>query len=95
LSYQKFAEAYIQPQYTALKSDNKDTSTNFSQELMVFLSQHPEFTSSKSHFEILRYCYDHYINCDPSSRDLSLQEKFKLAGEMAKNFMGIVIGTKK
>jgi hypothetical protein len=95
VSYRKFAEAYIQPQYTALKSMNKDTSTQFSQELMIFLSQHPEFTSSKSLFDILRYCYDHYINCDPTSRDLPIQEKLKRAGEMAKNFMGIVIGAKK
>jgi hypothetical protein len=94
LSYNKFAEAYIQPQYTSLKPVSKDTSTNFSQELLIFLSQHPEFTSTKSQLDILRYCYDHYINCDPISRDLPLQEKFKRAGEMAKNFMGIVIGAK-
>jgi hypothetical protein len=94
VSYNKFAEAYIQPQYTSLKPVSKDTSTNFSQELLIFLSQHPEFTSTKSQLDILRYCYDHYINCDPISRDLPLQEKFKRAGEMAKNFMGIVIGAK-
>jgi hypothetical protein len=94
VSYNKFAEAYIQPQYTSLKPVSKDTSTNFSQELLIFLSHHPEFTSTKSQLDILRYCYDHYINCDPISRDLPLQEKFKRAGEMAKNFMGIVIGAK-
>jgi hypothetical protein len=31
---------------------------------------------------------------DPISRDLPLQEKLKQAGEMAKNFMGIVIDAK-
>jgi len=94
MSYQNFAEAYIQPQYTSLKPMCKDASLNFTQELMIFLNQHPEFTSTKLHLDILRYCYDHYINGDPISRDLPLQEKFKQAGEMAKNFMGIVIGTK-
>ena len=94
MSYQNFAEAYIQPQYTSLKPECNDTSTIFSQELLLFLSQHPEFSSSKSHLDFLCYCYDHYINCDPISRNLPLQEKFKRAGEMAKNFMGIVIGAK-
>jgi hypothetical protein len=92
MSYKNFAEAYIQPQYTALKPEYKDTSTNFSQELIIFLSQHPEFTGTKSQLDMLRYCYDHYINCDPISRELPLQEKIKRAGEMAKNFMGIIIG---
>jgi hypothetical protein len=94
MSYKNFAEAYIQPQYTSLKPVSKDTSTIFSQELLFFLSQHPEFTSIKSQLDILRYCYDHYINRDPISRDLPIQEKIKRAGEMAKNFMGIIIGEK-
>jgi hypothetical protein len=94
MSYQNFTEAYIQPQYTSLEPVCKDESSNFTQELMIFLNQHPEFTNTKSQLDILRYCYDHYINCDPISRDIPLQEKFKQAGEMAKNFMGIVIGAK-
>ncbi len=94
MSYKNFAEAYIQPQYTSLKPVSKDTSINLTQELLIFLGQHPEFTNTKSLLDILRYCYDHYVNCDPMSRDLPLQEKFKQAGEMAKNFMGIVIGAK-
>lgn len=92
MSYKNIAEAYIQPQYTSLKPVSNNTATDFSQELMIFLSQHPEFTSTKAQLDILRYCYDHYINCDPISRDLPLQEKFKKAGEMAKNFMGLVFG---
>ena len=84
MSYQNFAEAYIQPQYTSLKPVNKDTSTNYSQELMIFLSQHPEFSAKQSHLEFLRYCYEHYINCDPVSRNLPIQEKLKKAGEMSK-----------
>ena len=94
MSYKKFVEAYIQPQYTSLKPVSKDKSTNFSQELLIFLSQHLDFTNNKSQLEIFYYCYNHYINCDPMFMDLPLQEKLKKAGEMAKNFMGIVIGTK-
>lgn len=92
MEYQDTVDAYIQPQYTALTSVNKNVASNFSQELMLFLNQYPEFSSSKSHMEFLLYCYDHYINCDPISRDLPPQEKLFQAGEMAKNFMGIVIG---
>jgi sulfur relay (sulfurtransferase) DsrC/TusE family protein len=92
MSYKNLAETYIQPQYTSLNPIYKDTSTNFSQELLILLSKNPEFTSTKAHLDILRYCYDHYINCDPISRDLPLQEKFKQAGEMAKNFISIVFG---
>jgi hypothetical protein len=94
MSYHKFADAYIQPQYTSLKPVCKETPTNFSQELLVFLSQHPEFSTKQSHLNFLRYCYDHYINCDPASRDLTIQEKLKKAGEMSLNFMGIIVGAK-
>jgi hypothetical protein len=94
MSYQKFADAYIQPQYTTLQPVSKEASANLSQELLIFLSQHPDFSSNKSHFDFLRYCFDHYVNCDPISRDLPIQEKLKQAGEMAKNFMGVVIGDK-
>ena len=94
MSYKNFSEAYIQPQYTSLKPVSKDATTNFSQELQIFLAKHTEFTSTKLHLDILRYCYDHYINCDPISRDLPLQEKLKQAGEMVKNFMGIIIGAR-
>jgi hypothetical protein len=87
-------ESYVKPHYTALDTVSKSASANFSNELMLFISQYPEFLQTKSHLDFLRYCFDHYINCDPLSRDLPLQEKFKQAGEMAKNFMGIVIGEK-
>jgi hypothetical protein len=92
MSYHDSIDAYIQPQYTALTPTSQNASATFSQELMIFLNNCPEFLSSKSHMEFLRYCFDHYINCDPVSRDLPLQEKLKQAGEMAKNFLGIVIG---
>jgi hypothetical protein len=92
MSYENFSKAYIQPQYTSLNTVSQDKAANFSQELLSFLTQHPEFRTNKSQLDILRYCYDHYINCDPISRDLPLPEKIRQAGEMAKNFMGIVIG---
>jgi hypothetical protein len=94
MSYQNFAEAYIQPQYTSLTPECKDISNNFPQELQLYLAQYPEFTKSQSHLQFLQYCFDNYINMDPISRDLPLQEKLKQAGEKAKNFMGIVIGAK-
>jgi hypothetical protein len=94
MSYQKFADAYIQPQYTTLQPVNNDASANFSQELQIFLSHNPEFNNNKMALDILHYCYDHYINCDPISRDLPLQEKLKKSGEMARNFIRIIIGTK-
>jgi hypothetical protein len=94
MSYQNFAEAYIQPQYTSLTPECKDISNNFPQELQLYLAQYPEFTKSQSHLQFLQYCFDNYINMDPISRDLPLQDKLKQAGEMAKNFMGIVIGAK-
>jgi hypothetical protein len=94
MSYQNFAEAYIQPQYTSLMPECKDTSNNFPQELQLFLAQYPEFTKSQSHLQVLQYCFDNYINMDPILRNLPLQEKLKRAGEMANNFMGIVIGAK-
>jgi hypothetical protein len=92
MSYQKLAEEYIQPQYTSLKPECKNASANFSQELQFFLSLHPEFSSSKAHLDFLLYCFDYYINCDPVSRDLPLQEKLERSGEMAKNFMTVVVG---
>ena len=94
MSYQNFAESYIQPQYTELKPGSQESSNNFYQELMIFLNNHPEFISNRSNLEVLRYCYDYYVNCDPISRDLPIQEKFAQAGEMAKNFMGILDGGK-
>jgi hypothetical protein len=89
MSYQNFAEAYFQPQYSSLNPVSTDTSVNFSQELLYFLNRHPEFLSNRSRLEFLRHCFVHYINCDPASIDLPVQEKLKQAGEMAKNFMGI------
>ena len=87
-------ESYIQPHYSTLKTLNKDKQGEFSTELLRFLEQYPEFASSKSHLQCLCYCFDHYINYDPASRDLPLQKKIERAGEMAINFLGIVTGPK-
>ncbi len=95
MSYRKTGDAYIQPQYTKLKPTSQEESVSFSQELLCFLSQHPEFSTKQLHLDFLRYCYDHYINCDPASRDLSIQEKLKMAGEMSRHFMGIIHGVKR
>jgi hypothetical protein len=87
-------ESYIQPHYSTLKTLNEDKLGEFSKELLSFLEQYPEFASSKSHLQCLCYCFDHYINYDPASRDLPLQIKIERAGEMAINFLGIVTGPK-
>ena len=92
MSYQNFAEEYIQPQYTSLQSEQNNTSANFSQELQLFLSANPEFSSSKSHLNFLLYCFDHYVNCDPISRDLPIQERLGQSAEMAKSFMTTIVG---
>jgi hypothetical protein len=65
MSYQNFAEAYIQPQYMSLTPECKDISNNFPQELQLYLAQYPEFTKSQSHLQFLQYCFDNYINMDP------------------------------
>ena len=77
-----------------LHPGRKPSTANLSEELQSVLSYHPEFLNSEQHLEFLRYGYFHYINCDPISRELPLQEKLKQANEMTNNFMGIVIGAK-
>ena len=91
MSFQNNDESYIHPQYTILQPINNDISANLFKELQIYLYKHPDFLKTKSHLEFLRYCFDYYINCDPASRDLPIQEKLKQAGEMARNFMDIVI----
>ena len=86
------SNAYIKPFYTAMQPAKNVKSTTFSMELEVFLTNNPEFGSSQTHLKFLQYCFDHYINYDPELRDLPLQEKLKYAGEMAKNFMGTILG---
>ncbi len=83
-------DSYIKPLYSTLKEKKKDTSIEFSQALLFFLIQYPEFSKSKKHMDYLHYCLEYYINYDPEFRDLPLQEKFMRAGEMAKNFLSII-----
>jgi hypothetical protein len=94
LSDKNSFHSYIQPYYSTLKTLNKDKQGEFSKELLVFLEKYPEFARSKSHLQCLYYCFDHYINYDPASRDLPLQNKIERAGEMAISFLGIVTGPK-
>lgn len=94
MSHKNNFDSYIAPHYTTLQPVSKDTAANYSTELLTFLNQYPEFARSQSHLNFLQYCFDHYINCDPASRDLPIQEKLRRAGEMAINFMGIIGGAK-
>ena len=91
MSYKTTADYYIPPQYLILHLRREESTANFSEEIRFFLSHHPEFLTSKRHLEFLRYCYVHYINCDPASRDLPVQEKLQQAMAMARNFMGTVL----
>jgi hypothetical protein len=86
MSDQNTREFYIHPQYSKLQPEGNDESSNFAEELRIFLSRHQELSTSKQQLESLRYCYVHYINFDPASRDLPVQEKLNKAMEMAKKF---------
>ena len=81
-------DCYIQPHYTGLQLEKNNNKAEFSKELSVFLTQYPQFANNPQQISMLCYCFDHYVNFDPASRDLTLQEKLKRAGEMANNFMG-------
>jgi hypothetical protein len=94
LSVKNSFDSYIQPQYTCLQSGAKNMQAEFTKELFIFLQQYPEFASNQTHLNLLRYCFDHYINYDPASRDLPLPDKLRRAGEMAATFVGHVIGPK-
>ena len=90
MSHNDKFNSYIKPFYSTLKSNKKNASVEFSQALLFFLMQYPEFAKSKTHIQYLHYCLEHYIDCDPEFRDLTLQEKLMRAGEMAKNFLSII-----
>ena len=94
LSNKNSFDAYIQPQYTNLQANNKDKQSEFTKELFIFLQQFPDIFRDQAHLNLLRYCFDHYINYDPASRDLPLPDKLRRAGEMALSFMGNNIGAK-
>ncbi len=79
---------YIQPSYSAVTPVDTNDQEDLSIELIVFLHHYPDLLKSETHLQCLCYCFDHYINVDPSSRNLPIQEKFKQAGEMAINFLG-------
>jgi hypothetical protein len=89
MSYQNINYSYFKSQFMDMQPVTNNVSANFSQELHIFLYQHPQFLSNKSHLEFLRHCFVNYINCDPTLRDLPIREKLKQAGEMAIKFMGL------
>jgi hypothetical protein len=86
------ADGYIQPLFTTLAPVKPEDSADFSNALMTFLTQSPEFARSKEHMEFLRYCFTHYVNYDPELRGLSILEKLTRAGKMAKDFLGVING---
>jgi hypothetical protein len=50
------------------------------------VKKHPEIDASPLRMEFLQYCYQHYVNFDPKSRDLSVPEKLEHAAQMASEF---------
>jgi hypothetical protein len=92
LSHNLNVDNYIQPFFTALAPVKQDNPSKFSRAYKTFLAQSPEFASCHQHMEFLRYCFTHYVNLDPESRDLSILEKLDLAGRMAKDFLGVISG---
>lgn len=56
--------------------------------LKDFFIRHPEMAADPGKMEVLQYCFKHYINFDPESRDLSVAEKLERANQMAVDFLG-------
>jgi hypothetical protein len=59
---------------------------SFKLALEEFVKKHPEIDASPLRMEFLQYCYQHYVNFDPKSRDLSVPEKLEHAAQMASEF---------
>lgn len=59
--------------------------------LKDFLAHHPEVAADPRKMEVLQYCFKHYVNYDPESRDLSLREKLERANQMAMDFLGSML----
>jgi hypothetical protein len=89
LSHNSNADGYIQPLFTTLAPVKQEILAE-SLALKAFLAQRPEFASSQELMEVLRYCFTHYVNIDPEFRDLSFFKKLTRAGEMAKEFLGVI-----
>ena len=89
MSHNRNADGYIQPLFTTMAPVKQEILAE-SPALKAFLAQHPEFASSQEHMEFLRYCFTHYVNIDPELRDLSIFEKLTRAGNMAKDFLGVI-----
>jgi hypothetical protein len=89
LSHNRNTDGHIQPLFTTLAPVKQEILAE-SPALKAFLAQRPEFASSQEHMEFLRYCFTHYVNIDPELRDLSIFEKLTRAGDMAKDFLGVI-----
>ncbi len=89
MSHNRNADGYIQPLFTTLAPVKQEILAE-SPAMKAFLAQRPEFASSQEHMEFLRYFFTHYVNIDPELRDLSIFEKLTRAGDMAKDFLGVI-----
>jgi hypothetical protein len=89
LSNKNRFDEYVKPAYSALDSIDIGDREDLSKELMLFMEKNPEFLQNKAYLQCLCYCFEHYVNIDYNSRYLPIQEKIKLAGEMAINFLRI------
>ncbi len=81
---------FLKANFTSLNGVHKDdqVSEAFRTALKEFFMRHPELISDPQKVEFLKYCYHHYVNIDPTYRDLSIQEKLEQANRLASDFMG-------
>ena len=89
MSNKKRFDEYVKPSYSEIESIDLLDQEDLSKEIMLFMEKNPEFLRNKAYLQCLCYCFEHYVNIDSNSINLPIQEKFKLAGEMAINFLGI------
>ncbi len=76
--------------YVSLPGVNKENqmSEGFRNALKEFFRKRPELITNQQMFELMKYCYIHYVNFDPKFRDLTLAEKLEEASRMAADFWG-------
>lgn len=77
---------------SALKPAETKSGREFLTALQQFLGRHPELAGDQRWLEILRYCYQHYVNYDPQLRDLPVSDKLEAAARMAVEFSGALAG---
>jgi hypothetical protein len=81
---------FLKASFTNLNGVHKDDQVSevFRNALKDFFMRHPELVSNPQKVEFLKYCYQHYVNFDPTYRNLSIQEKLEQANRLASDFMG-------